>query len=326
MTELSIQHDRFKIRGLFSIARGSRTHADVVTVALKDGHVTGRGECTPYARYGESVESVSAEIEKVCADLAAGLDRKALQSLLPSGAARNAIDCALWDLEAKSSGTPAFQLAGLPDLAPMTTAFTLSLDTPEKMAEAAFENRHRPLLKVKLGGEGDPERLRAVCGHAGDAKIIVDANEAWSPENLWTWLDLAADLGVTLVEQPLPAADDAMLAERAHAVPICADESAHDRKGLDALKGRYDVVNIKLDKTGGLTEALAMKHAAREAGFGVFVGCMMGSSLAIAPATLAAQGADYVDLDAPLLLDEDRNPALTFEGSILNPPIAALWG
>lgn len=326
MTELSLTHDRFKIRGLFSIARGSRTHADVVTVTLKDGDWTGRGECTPYARYGETVESVTAEIEKMRAHLAAGLDRQTLQKLLPSGAARNAVDCALWDLEAKRSGTPAFQSAGLSDLDSMTTAFTLSLDTPEKMAEAAYENRHRPLLKIKLGGDGDPERLRAVCGHAGDAKIIVDANEAWAPENLWSWLDLAASLGVTLVEQPLPSAEDMMLADRAHVVPICADESAHDRKGLDALKGRYDVVNIKLDKTGGLTEALAMKQAARNDGFGVFVGCMMGSSLAIAPATLAAQDADYVDLDAPLLLDEDRNPALTFEGSTLNPPTPDLWG
>lgn len=326
MIELSIQHDRFKIRGLFSIARGSRTHADVVTVTLVEGDSVGRGECTPYARYGETVESVIAEIEKVRAHLGAGLDRPTLQNLLPSGAARNAVDCALWDLEAKQSGTPAFQSAGLSALNSMMTAFTLSLDTPEKMAEAAYENRHRPLLKVKLGGDGDPERLRAVCGHAGDAKIIVDANEAWAPENLWSWLDLAASLGVTLVEQPLPAAEDMMLADQAHVVPICADESAHDRKGLDALKGRYDVVNIKLDKTGGLTEALAMKQAARNAGFGVFVGCMMGSSLAMAPATLAAQDADYVDLDAPLLLDEDRNPALTFEGSTLNPPTPDLWG
>lgn len=326
MIDLSIQHDRFKIRGLFSIARGSRTHADVVTVTLKDGAATGRGECTPYARYGESVESVSAQIESVRSALADGLDRQALQSLLPSGAARNAIDCAQWDLEAKRTGKAAFQSAGLTKLSPMVTAFTLSLDTPEKMAEAAYENRHRPLLKIKLGGEGDPERLRAVCGHAGEAKIIVDANESWSPDNLWSWLDLAAELGVTLVEQPLPAADDAMLAERAHVVPICADESAHDCKSLDDLKGRYDVVNIKLDKTGGLTEALMMKQAAREAGFGIFVGCMMGSSLAMAPATLAAQDADYVDLDAPLLLDEDRDQALTFEGSILNPPVPALWG
>lgn len=326
MIDLSIQHDRFKIRGLFSIARGSRTHADVVTVTLKQGSATGRGECTPYARYGESVESVSAEIETLRPALTTGLDREALQTLLPPGAARNAVDCALWDLEAKSSGTPAYQLAQLPKLAPMVTAFTLSLDTPEAMAKAAYENRHRPLLKVKLGGDGDPERMRAVCGHAGDAKIIVDANEAWSPENLWSWLELAAELGIALVEQPLPAADDAMLAERAHIVPICADESAHDRKGLDTLKARYDMVNIKLDKTGGLTEALTMKQAAREAGLGVFVGCMMGSSLAMAPATLAAQDADYVDLDAPLLLDEDRDPALTFEGSTLNPPSPALWG
>lgn len=326
MTELSTQHDRFKIRGLFSIARGSRTHADVVTVTLVDGDSVGRGECTPYARYGESVESVTAQIEKVRPHLAAGLDRQALQGLLPSGAARNAVDCALWDLEAKRTQTPAYQMAGLQSLAPMVTAFTLSLDTPQEMAQAAYENRHRPLLKVKLGGDGDPDRMKAVCGHAGKASIIVDANEAWSPENLWSWLDLAAELGIALVEQPLPAAQDAMLSERAHVVPICADESAHDRKGLDALKQRYDVVNIKLDKTGGLTEALAMKQAAREAGLGVFVGCMMGSSLAMAPATLLAQDADYVDLDAPLLLDEDRDPALTFDGSTLNPPIPALWG
>lgn len=326
MTQLAIQHDRFKIRGLFSISRGSRTHADVVTVTLSDGDSVGRGECTPYARYGETVQSVTAEIEAMRAPLAAGLNRQSLQSQMPSGAARNAIDCALWDLEAKRTATPAFQLAGLRALRPMTTAFTLSLDTPDKMAEAAYENRHRPLLKIKLGGDGDPDRLRAVCGHAGDAKIIVDANESWAPENLWSWLDLAADLGVALVEQPLPAADDGMLSQRPHVLPICADESAHDRKGLEALKGRYDVVNIKLDKTGGLTEALAMKQAAREAGFGIFVGCMMGSSLAMAPATLAAQDADYVDLDAPLLLEEDRTPALTFEGSTLNPPTPDLWG
>ena len=326
MISLDISKDSFRIRGTFSIARGSRTHAHVVTVSLKHGQDVGRGECTPYARYDESVESVVTQIESLRSRLENGLEREELQPLLPAGAARNAIDCALWDLEAKRSGKPVHQQAGVPEPLPINTAYTLSLDTPDAMALAAYENRHRPLLKAKLGGEGDPDRLRAVCGHAGDATVIVDANEAWSPDTVWEWLDLSADLGVALVEQPLPAGQDTILSERTHPVPICADESAHDRASLASLVGTYDVINIKLDKTGGLTEALALRAEAKAAGLGVFIGCMMGSSLAMAPAVLLTHGADYVDLDAPLLLDEDRNPALTFEDSTLFPPSRALWG
>ena len=326
MISLSLSHDRFRIRGTFAISRGTRTHADVVTVTLsQDGH-NGRGECTPYARYGESVDSVMAQIETVREALAAGLDREQLQSLLPAGAARNAVDCALWDLEAKRTGKTAAEIAGVPQVEAIETAYTLSLDSPDAMAKAAYEHRDRPLLKVKLGGDGDVERMRAVCGHSGKARVIVDANEAWAPENLWAWLDIAAELGIALVEQPLPAGEDAILADRPHSVPVCADESAHDREGLPTLFGRYDVINIKLDKTGGLTEALQLKDAARSAGLGVFIGCMMGSSLAMAPGTLLAHDADFVDLDAPLLLAEDRDPALTFEGSTLFPPSPALWG
>ncbi len=326
MISLHIDDDAFRIRGLFSIARGSRTHAHVVTVTLKDGEHVGRGECTPYARYDESVESVTAQIETLRDRLEQGLTRQALQELLPAGAARNAVDCALWDLEAKRTGNPVHELARVPAVQPLETAYTISLDTPDEMARVAYDHRNRPLLKVKLGGDGDPDRMRAVCGHAGDAKVIVDANEAWAPENLWAWMDLAAELGIALVEQPLPAGKDAILADHPHAVPVCADESAHDREGLSDLARLYDVINIKLDKTGGLTEALALKAEAKAAGLGIFVGCMMGSSLAMAPGTLLAHDADYVDLDAPLLLAEDRDPALQFNGSILQPPSRALWG
>ena len=326
MRRLAIADDAFAIRGGFAISRGRRTHAHVVTVTLEeDGHA-GRGECTPYARYGESLEGVIAAIEAIRPALEAGATRADVQALLPAGAARNAVDCALWDLEARASGHRVHQLLGLPAPGPLVTAYTLSLDTPEAMARAAYEHRDRPLLTIKLGGEGDPERLRAVMGHCGTARVIADANEAWSPDRLWDWLELAAGLGVAMVEQPLPADLDAVLADRARPLPVCADESAHDRASLPRLAGRYDLVNIKLDKTGGLTEALAFEAEARAAGFGIFVGCMMGSSLAMAPAFLLGAGADYVDLDAPLLLSEDREPRLAFTGSVIEPPGADLWG
>ncbi len=324
--KLTISDDTFAIRGGFTISRGTRTHAHVVMVQLDDGPQRGRGECTPYARYNESIESVTAEIEAIRPQIEAGLTRDALQMVLPAGAARNAVDCALWDLEAKRGGVSVATLAGVPEPTPMQTTYTISLDTPDAMAKVAYEHRDRPLLKVKLGGEGDDERMRAVCAHAGNARIILDANEAWPQDKLWAWLDLAAELGITMVEQPLPAHHDALLAERAHAVPVCADESAHDRAGLANLLERYELINIKLDKTGGLTEALALKHDAQEAGLGIFIGCMMGSSLAMAPGTLLAHDAQYVDLDAPLLLSEDRAHALTFDGSTLYPASPMLWG
>lgn len=322
MTTRQIAQDRFGFAQAFVIARGARDAADVVTVTLRDGDARGRGECVPYARYGEDPASVTAQIEAV----PPSLPRVALAERLAPGAARNALDCAAWDLEAKRSGRPVWDVAGLAEPRPVTTAYTLSLDAPERMQAAAAAHADRPILKIKLGADGDMARLEAVRRGAPDARIIVDANEAWSAA---AYADLAPHLrrlGVAMVEQPLPAGDDDALGDLARPVPVCADEACHDRASLAGLRGKYDMVNIKLDKTGGLTEALALRRDARAAGFGVMVGCMMGSSLAMAPALLVAQGADLVDLDAPLLLAEDREPALRYEGSAVSPPPAALWG
>ena len=325
MALLNVRVERFPIRGTFTIARGSKTEAVVVVAEVSAGGATGRGECVPYARYGESVEGVAAEITALAPDLAAGLDRAGLQSRLPAGAARNALDCALWDLEAKQSGVRAFARAGLAAPQPRTTAFTLSLDTPEAMARAAAQ-AGRPLLKLKLGAPGDAARLAAIRAAVPQARLIVDANEGWSAADLPGLLAACAAAGVELGEQPLPAADDSALAGLSRVVPVCADESCHDRKGLAALRDRYDAVNIKLDKTGGLTEALAMAEAARAAGFQVMVGCMLASSLAMAPAMLVAQAASVVDLDGPLLLSRDREPGLRYEGALAFPPDPELWG
>jgi L-Ala-D/L-Glu epimerase len=319
---ISVRAESFRLAEVFTIARGSRSETRVLTVEVARGGVSGRGECVPYARYGETVESVAAQIE----GLSAGIDRAALQDALPAGAARNAVDCALWDLEAKAAGRRVWELAGLPKPGPLVTAFTLSLDTPEKMRAAAARNAHRPLLKIKLGTPDDMPRLEAVRAGAPDARLIVDANEGWTAE---VYADLAPHLlrlGVAMVEQPLPAGEDAVLAEIARPLPVCADESCHDRASLPALKGRYDMVNIKLDKTGGLTEALALRDAAREAGYAVMVGCMVGTSLAMAPAVLVAQGAEVVDLDGPLLLAEDRAAALKYDDAGVHPPEPELWG
>ena len=319
---IAVAVESFRLAEVFTIARGSRTEARVLTATVTRGGFTGRGECVPYARYGETPESVAAQI----AGLPVGIDRAALQSALPPGAARNAVDCALWDWEAKRDGRRVWELAGLPAPGPMVTAFTLSLDSPERMQAAAARNAHRPLLKIKLGTPDDMARLEAVRAGAPDARIIVDANEGWTAE---VYADLAPHLlrlGVAMVEQPLPAGSDGMLAEIARPLPVCADESCHDRASLPGLAGKYDMVNIKLDKTGGLTEALALRDAARAAGFGVMVGCMVGTSLAMAPAVLVAQGAEVVDLDGPLLLAEDRVPPLAYDAAGVHPPDAALWG
>ena len=319
---ISVRAESFRLAEVFTIARGSRTEARVLTVEVVRDGVTGRGECVPYARYGETVESVAAQIEGLPADIS----RATLQSALPSGAARNAVDCALWDLAAKAAGRRVWELAGLPAPGPRVTAFTLSLDTPERMRAAAARNAHRPLLKIKLGTPDDMPRLEAVREGAPEARIIVDANEGWTAE---VYADLAPHLlrlGVAMVEQPLPAGQDDMLAEIVRPLPVCADESCHDRASLPALKGRYDMVNIKLDKTGGLTEALALRDAARAAGFEIMVGCMVGTSLAMAPAVLVAQGAALVDLDGPLLLAEDREPALRYDAAGVHPPEPELWG
>jgi L-alanine-DL-glutamate epimerase-like enolase superfamily enzyme len=326
MPQLHLKVERFPIAGSFVIARGAKTEAVVVVATLTSGGAIGRGECVPYARYGETADSVIAQIEALRQSLEAGLDRTQLQQSLAPGAARNALDCALWDLEAKQTGFPAYRRAGLDRLSPVTTAFTISVGTPEAMAAAAALAQARPLLKIKLAGAGDPERIAAVRRAAPDSELIVDANEAWTPDNLEENLAACATAGVRLVEQPLPADKDEALAQVQHSVPICADESAHDRHGLAALRTRYDMINIKLDKTGGLTEALALADAAQDHGFGLMIGCMVSSSLAMAPAFILTPRATFVDLDGPLLLAQDRPDGLTFDGSILYPPTPTLWG
>ena len=320
--EISTTQDVFRLAQVFTISRGSRTEARVLTVQVRDGGLTGRGECVPYARYGETPESVAAQIE----GLPGQFDRAALQELLPPGAARNAVDCALWDLAAKQAGRRVWELAGLPAPRPEITAYTLSLDSAQAMEAQAARHAHRPLLKIKLGTPDDMPRLEAVRRGAPKARIIVDANEGWSAE---IYADLAPHLvrlGVALVEQPLPAGEDNALVGLDRPVPLCADESCHDRASLPALRGKYDLVNIKLDKTGGLTEALKLREAAEAEGYGIFVGCMVGSSLAMAPAVLLAQGAAFTDLDGPLLLAEDRAHALKYDAAGVHPPEAALWG
>ncbi len=324
---LGISVETWPIAGSFTIARGSRTEARVVVVLIEEEGVRGRGECVPYARYGETAETVCREIESARALITSGCDREALRSAMPPGAARNAVDCALWDLEAKRAGVPVHVLAGLARIAPVTTAYTISLGEPAAMAAAATAAADRPILKIKLGGGADdPDRLAAVRKAAPDATLIVDANEGWRPADLAMHLAACVEAGVDLVEQPLPASDDAALADFRHPLPICADESAHVGGDLAALLGRYDAVNIKLDKTGGLTEALAAVAEAERLGLAVMVGCMVGTSLSMAPAMLLTPKARFVDLDGPLLLAEDRPEGLRYEDSVVFPPSPALWG
>ncbi|GAA6180332.1 dipeptide epimerase [Shimia sp. NS0008-38b] len=320
--QISVTSDVFKLAQVFTISRGSRTEAKVLTVRVENNGFVGWGECVPYARYNETLDSVTAEIEA----LPDNIDRVGLYDVLPAGAARNAVDCALWDLECKSAGKRAWELAGLPVPGPEITAYTLSLAEPAQMQAQAAKNAHRPLLKIKLGTPDDMPRLEAVRAGAPKSTIIVDANEGWSAD---VYADLAPHLvrlGVALVEQPLPAGEDDALIGMDRPVPVCADESAHDCASLPDLKGKYDVVNIKLDKTGGLTEALKLREAALAEGYKVMVGCMVGSSLAMAPATLLAQGAMVTDLDGPLLLAEDRKVPLEFDENGVHPPKAVLWG
>jgi L-alanine-DL-glutamate epimerase-like enolase superfamily enzyme len=323
---LSISVETWPIAGQFTISRGAKTEAKVVLAELlQEGH-RGRGECVPYTRYGESAESVVAALEPLVGMVAGGLTRVELQDAMPPGAARNALDCAFWDLEAKQAGKRVHVLAGLPPPHPLTTAFTISLGTPEAMAEAARAAAARPLLKIKLGADGDPERIAAVRAAVPNAQLIVDANEGWNPGNLADNFAACADSRVILVEQPLPSSADGALATIAKPVPVCADESAHGRASLPALVGKYDAVNIKLDKTGGLTEALAMVADAHTLGLMVMTGCMVATSLSMAPAILVAQTARFVDLDGPLLLTRDRAGGLIYDGSLVHPPAAALWG
>lgn len=326
MKTVSVHHESWPLRGVFAISRGARTHSEVVVVELRDGDAVGRGECVPYPRYGESVAGVMAAIERLAGRVAEGLDRAGLEARLPAGAARNALDCALWDLGAKRRGRRVHALAELPPPVPVVTAFTISLDAPEAMAASAAEAARYPLLKLKLGGDGDLARVRAVREAVPDTRLIVDANEAWTAAQLPDYLAAMADLGVELVEQPLHAGEDGPLDNIAHPVPVCADESCHTSADVAGLAGRYDVVNVKLDKAGGLTEAMRVVAAARAAGLRVMVGTMMGTSLLMAPAMLLAPAADWVDLDGPLWLARDRPDALRWDGTHLHPPVPALWG
>lgn len=326
MRTLTVTTERWPIAGAFTISRGSKTHAEVVVVELHENGRTGRGECVPYKRYDETVDGVLAALAGARAAIENGAERGDVPRLLAPRAARNALDCALWDLESKRSGVPVFARAGLPAPVPCTTAFTLSLDTPESMAAAAARAADRPLLKLKLGREGDRERLRAVRAAAPRARLVVDANEGWSAAELPGLLEACASVGVELVEQPLPAGDDGALRGLRRAVPVCADESAHDAEGLERLLGLYDAVNVKLDKTGGLSGAIAFADAARGRGLDVMVGCMVATSLAMAPAQLLASRSRWVDLDGPLLLQRDRSPGIRFEGSTMWPAPRELWG
>ncbi|HEX3883885.1 MAG TPA: N-acetyl-D-Glu racemase DgcA [Stellaceae bacterium] len=323
---LSVSRRSWPLAQPFAISRGSRTTADVVLAEIYDGQYRGRGECVPYPRYGESVDSVVKTLEEMKRAVFSGLDRAELQAAMPPGAARNALDAAFWDLDAKRNFVRVSELAGLPPPHPVTTAYTLSLDTPERMGAAAAAQSARPLLKLKLTGDGDIERVEAVRRNAPASRLIVDANEGWTPRHFAELSPILAELGVELIEQPLPAGGDDALAELPHPIPVCADESCHVAVDLDRLVGKYEAVNIKLDKTGGLTEALSLAAAARERGFKIMVGCMIGTSLAMAPAMLVAQQASVVDLDAPLLLAMDRANGLRYDGSLVHPPEAGLWG
>jgi len=323
---LTVRTERWPVAGSFAIARGSRTESVVVVAELDDGTHAGRGECVPYRRYGETVEKVVATIEGQREALAHGLDRAALQTTMAPGAARNALDCAFWDLEAKRAGKPVHALAGLPPPRSLTTALTISFGTPDAMGAAAAKAAGRTLLKVKLGGDGDPERIAAVRRAAPRAELIVDANESWSARNVADNLAACTAAGVTLVEQPLPQSADDALAGVPHPIPVCADESVHDRSSLDRLGSKYEAINIKLDKAGGLTEALRLAEEGERRGFKLMVGCMVATSLSMAPAVLVAQRARVVDLDGPLILARDRPHGLVYEGSLVHPATPELWG
>jgi L-Ala-D/L-Glu epimerase / N-acetyl-D-glutamate racemase len=329
MRQLKVDVESWPIAGAFTISRGSRTQANVVVATIEDGAHSGCGECVPYPRYGETVEGVATKIESLADAIAEGVSRTELLNLLQAGAARNALDCALWDFEAKASGKRAYELVGLPGLRAVTTAYTLSLGAPEAMEAAAHSANRRPLLKVKLGGDGDAERIAAVKRGAPNSTLIVDANESWSEINLADNLEACRAAGVALIEQPLPAGRDGMLASISaedRGILLCADESLHTAKDLDALSTGYQAINIKLDKAGGLTAALQLKSEALTRGLKIMIGCMVGTSLAMAPALLLASDADFVDLDGPLLLTRDREPGLVFNGSLILPFGPELWG
>ncbi len=323
---LTARIEKWPIAGAFTISRGAKTEAVVVVAEISRDGFTGRGECVPYARYGETPDATLAAILAIQDRFTAGLDREALQSAMPAGAARNAVDCALLDLDAKSQGLRVWDMLKRPAPRACTTAYTISLGTPEAMASATAKAAYRPLLKIKLGSDDDASRIQAVRKAAPECELIVDANEAWTPANIEANLDACHNAGVTLIEQPLPAGADHALMHVHRPIAVCADESVHGLSSLETLRGRYDAINIKLDKTGGLTEALAMADAARAMDLEIMVGCMVATSLAMAPAMLIARQARFVDLDGPLLLAHDREGGLRYDESTVYPPEATLWG
>ncbi|WP_420546949.1 N-acetyl-D-Glu racemase DgcA [Curvivirga sp.] len=326
MPKLTIRHESWPIAGTFTISRGSKTSCETVVVELEEDGVKGWGECVPYARYGESVETVIAELESLRDAVENGLTREELQERMKACAARNALDCAFWDFEAKKSGTPVWQLAGLQkEPVALTTAYTISLGEPAVMGKQAADNAERPLMKLKLTGDGDLERVAAVRENAPNTRLIVDANEGWSVDHVAPFSEKLQAYGVEMIEQPLPSADDEALKTVEHPITLCADESAHACADFHKLVGKYEMINIKLDKTGGLTEALKLQKMAREADMQVMIGCMLAGSLAMAPAHLIGQDAEVVDLDGPLLIAKDRDVAFEFEGSIMKPAPRALW-
>lgn len=326
MTRLRVFPEHWPLASTFTIARGSKNSADVVVVELERDGFCGRGECVPYGHYRETVAGVASAIADMAAAIEAGLDRATLQRTMDPGAARNALDCALWDLEAKATGTSVAAMVGLETMCPVVTAYTLSLATPQEMGRAARQHAQKPVLKLKLGGREDLERVQAVRENAPAATLIVDANESWPAESVEALSGALHEANVALIEQPLPAGADSMLEEIDRPVPICADESCHTKSDLEAIAGRYDAVNIKLDKSGGLTAALELRKAAEAAGLEVMVGCMVGTSLAMAPGMVLAQNARFVDLDGPLLLAQDRPAGLRFENGRVSPPPSELWG
>lgn len=323
---LSIRIERFPVRGTFNIARGPKRGVDVVVAKITHGRISGRGEATAIYYRGESAESIAAELIQLGEAVADGLTREELPALLPAGAARNALDAALWDLEAKRTGTAVWQRIGLPQPRPLLTAYTISLGEPEVMEAAARQMARRDLLKLKLSGTDDEARVAAVRRGAPGARIIVDANEAWGGCDIERTAHLFVKYDVELIEQPVPAGEESTLDHVRSPIPLCADESVHDLASLDACLGRFQLVNVKLDKAGGLTEAMRLIAAAKHAGMDVMTGCMLSTSLGIAPAFYAAMQGRYVDLDGPLLLARDRRPGMTFEGSSVHPPPAELWG
>lgn len=323
--EIEAREEVWPLRETFRISRGSRTETQLIVVTISDAGKVGRGEAVPIRRYQQTCDSVLREIESIKGEN--NLDRQRLQSLLPPGAARNALDCALWDLEAKRSGKRAWELANIRSVAEVPTSFTISLESPERMAAAAKSASELPILKLKLGGDdADLGRVGAVRKAAANAQLFVDANESWSPDHYRNLAPKLKTLGVELIEQPFPAAADHVLETLDHPIPVCADESCHTSEDLSRLKNRYEIINVKLDKTGGLTEAVRLCASAREHGFKLLIGCMVGTSLSMAPARVLASIADYVDLDGPLLLARDRDDGLNYRNGKISLPSRDLWG